>query len=189
VIVTAKETGLYDQLQIVRVVVSPTKPDLELARVNPLMKIPTLVTKDGLPLFESSIICQYLDSLHAGPKLVPDADKWRILRTEAIADGILDAGVLVRYEGLIRSKEQWNQAWVDGQTQKVLNGLDLLEQDFGWAAGGMDLGKISVACSLRWLLFRQPVAESLIRPHRSRLFQWFDEFEKRPSLAETMPTA
>src|SRR4029078_9455186 len=100
VLVCANELGLADQVELVPTKVVPSEPNLEYARVNPLMKVPSLVLDDGLVLFDSVVICEYLDARAGGGKLFPapgDA-RWRALRLHAAANGLLDAAVLNRYE-------------------------------------------------------------------------------------------
>jgi glutathione S-transferase len=165
--------------------VVPVEPNLELARDNPLMKVPTLVTDGGEALFDSRVICEYLDSLHDGRKLIPAAggDRWRVLRLQALGDGILDAGIITRYELAIRPQEkQWSD-WIAGQGKKITQGLDLAESES--LGGPIDLGQIAIACAIGWLEFRKPIGD--IRPGRPKLFKWYDEFAKRPSMQATVP--
>ena len=187
VMVLAKETGLDGKLEQHPVTVMPTQPNAELARDNPLMKLPTLVTDDGTTLFESSLICQYLDTQHGGRRLVPTegAARWRTLKLEAIADGICDAGILMRYEVAVRTEQQRSTPWIDGQRTKLVNGLDAIERDPSPLAGELDLGQIALACAIGWLEFRNVAGD--IRAGRPKLFAWYDAIAKRPSLASTAP--
>jgi len=185
VMVTAIETGLDKKIQQMPTKVVPVEPNLDLARDNPLMKVPTLVTDGGESLFDSRVICDYLDSLHDGRKLVPagGGDRWRVLRMQALGDGILDAGIITRYELAIRPQEkQWSD-WIAGQGKKITQGLDLAESES--LGGPIDLGQIAIACAIGWLEFRKPIGD--IRPGRPKLFKWYDEFAKRPSMQATVP--
>lgn len=187
VMIAAIETGLDKKIEPMPTNVLPVKPNAELARDNPLMKVPTLVTDGGEALFDSRVICEYLDSLHDGRKLVPAAggERWRVLRLQALGDGILDAGIITRYELIIRPIEkQWND-WIGGQTKKITQGLDLAEAESAQLAGPVNLGQIAVACAIGWLEFRKPIGD--IRGGRPKLFQWYDEFSKRPSMQATVP--
>ena len=96
VMAVAIETGLDDRLEPVTRMMTPVKPDADLANDNPLGKVPCLVTEDGATLYDLPVICEYLDSLHDGPKMFPAAGpaRWRALRRQAEGDGIMDAGVL-----------------------------------------------------------------------------------------------
>ncbi len=186
VMVAAHEIGLAEQIETTMLRPSPLEPSAVLSRENPLSKIPVLVTDDGTSLFDSRVICEVLDTLHDAAKLVPaaGADRWRVLRTQALADGIVDAAVQVFYERTHRPEElQWTP-WLEGQTAKALQGLDALNVEAGsWS--GIDLGQIAVGCALGWLEFRAVLGD--IRPGRSLLFAWYDEFSKRPSMKATEP--
>lgn len=189
VMVTAIETGLDKKIEQVPTAVTPVKPNADIARDNPLMKVPTLVADGGEVLFDSRVICEYLDSLHDGRKLIPSAggERWRVLRLQALGDGILDAGLLARYEQALRPAErQWSE-WLSGQTTKVTQGLDMLEGEADLLSGPVNLGQIAVACAIGWLEFRKPTGD--IRAGRPKLFKWYDEFVKRPSMQATLPKA
>ncbi len=187
VTVVAHETGLFSRLTLESVAVLPTKPNAEYGRENPLMKVPCLATDGGELLFDSRVICEYLDSLHDGRKLIPagGGERWRVLRQQALADGILDAGILLRYEAAIRTDAQRNAEWIAGQSLKITQGLDALETETDTLSGPIDLGQITIACALGWLEFRNPVPD--IRKGRAKLFAWYDTFVKRPSMQATIP--
>src|SRR5512134_2341973 len=128
VTVTAHETGLHDRIERVPTEIREPRPGF--LSDNPLGKVPALITDEGLPLFDSRVICEYLDSLHDGHKLFPvDVPaRWRTLRLMALADGILDAAVLRRMETLRADKEQ-APAWIERHKGKMLRGLDMLERE------------------------------------------------------------
>lgn len=187
VIVAAIETGLDKKIERMPTKVVPVEPNLDLARDNPLMKVPTLVTDGGEALFDSRVVCEYLDSLHDGRKLIPASggERWRVLRLQALGDGILDAGIITRYELAIRPKEkQWSD-WIAGQSKKITQGLDLAENED--LSGPINLGQIAIACAIGWLEFRKPIGD--VRAGRPKLFTWYDEFAKRPSMLATVPKA
>ncbi|MBM3629250.1 MAG: glutathione S-transferase [Alphaproteobacteria bacterium] len=187
VMVVAIENGLDGRIEKVTQAVNPASPNRELARHNPLMKIPALETDDGIRLVESKVIAQYLDSL-GGNRLVPAAGRarWQALRIEAIADGIADAGILVRYEQAMRPAGlQWKE-WIEGQHAKIGNALDLLEAESASLEGPLDIGKVAVACALDWMEFRDVVPGA--RATRPRLFAWLDKANRaHASLAATKP--
>jgi glutathione S-transferase len=187
VMIVAIENGLEGRIETVTTGVNPAAPNKDLAQHNPLMKIPALITDDGLTLVESKVIAQYLDAL-GGNKLLPAAGhgRWKALRMEAIADGIADAGILVRYEQAMRPAGlQWQQ-WIDGQLAKIGNALDLLEAEAAALDGPLDLGKAAVASALDWMEFRNVVAGA--RDSRPKLFAWLDKANRDiPSLAATKP--
>ena len=188
VMVVALETGLAERIERIPTAVAPTKPNEEVARVNPLVKVPALITDDGMVLYDSPVICEYLDTQHSGAKLFPAAGKarWMALRQQALGDGILDAAILGRYE-ILRPKEyQWAD-WIDGQLRKVRGALAALEMETeaGELAGPVTIGLITVACALGYLDFRY-AAEEWRTKHR-RLAAWFEEFAKRKSIELTIP--
>jgi glutathione S-transferase len=187
VMIVAIENGLESRIETVTTGVNPAAPNKDLAQHNPLMKIPALITDDGLTLVESKVIAQYLDAL-GGNKLLPAAGhgRWKALRMEAIADGIADAGILVRYEQAMRPAGlQWQQ-WIDGQLAKIGNALDLLEAEAADLEGSLDLGKAAVASALDWMEFRNVVPGA--RDSRPKLFAWLDKANREiASLSATKP--
>lgn len=187
VMIVAIENGLDGRIETVTTGVNPAAPNKDLAQHNPLMKIPALITDDGLTLVESKVIAQYLDAL-GGNKLLPASGhgRWKALRMEAIADGIADAGILVRYEQAMRPAGlQWQQ-WIDGQLAKIGNALDLLEAEAAALEGPLDLGKAAVASALDWMEFRNVVPGA--RDTRPKLFAWLDTANRDiASLAATKP--
>lgn len=185
--VTAREVGLAHEIEAVLVRPPPGTNHPQLQRENPLAKIPTLLEEGQPPLFDSPVICEYLDSLHEGRKLIPPGgpERWRVLRTQALADGILDAGILVFYEGIQRPPERAWQPWVDMQRAKAIEGLDALEREVPAAGAPIDLGQIAVACTLGWVEFRQALGD--VRSARPALFSWYDGFRARESMRATEP--
>jgi glutathione S-transferase len=188
VMVVALETGLAERIERIPTMVAPTKLNDEVARENPLVKVPALTTDDGMILYDSPVICEYLDTLHTGAKLFPASDKarWLALRQQALGDGILDAAILGRYE-ILRPKEfQWPD-WIDAQLRKVRGALGALEieTEAGELGGALTIGQITIACALGYLDFRY-ASEEWRTKHR-RLAAWFDEFSKRKSIELTKP--
>lgn len=193
VLLAAHELGLAHRIETVFLRPSPQAPDPELSRHNPLSKIPALVTDDGETLYDSVVIIDYLESLAAtsdsAPRLTPPApQRWRVLRTQALCDGILDAAILVFYERANRPPELHWQPWLDGQSAKVRQGLDALEADHDLTRdpdATPDLAHLCLGATLGWLDFRRPVGD--FREGRPRLSAWFDAFSKRPSMEATRP--
>ncbi|MBL8698999.1 MAG: glutathione S-transferase N-terminal domain-containing protein [Alphaproteobacteria bacterium] len=187
VMIVAKELGLDGRIETVPAATNPSVPNPEIAKHNPLMKIPALVTDEGIDLVESKVIVQYLDSL-GGNKLIPAAGKarWKALRMEAIADGLADAGILVRYELAMRPAAlQWKE-WISGQLAKVGNALDQLEREASDLEGPLNVGHVAVVCACNWLEFRNVLPDA--RKTRPKLFAWVDRMNKeRPSFGSTMP--
>ena len=187
VLIAAFETGLSERIEKLPVQHSPTQQNDALNQTNPLGKIPTLITDDGLELYDSPVVCEYLDTLHSGPRLIPASGpaRWKTLLLQSLADGIMDAAVLLRYETWLRPAElRWNE-WVQGQTDKVVRGLAVLERDLAGFGDTIDLGTISAACALGYLDLRFP--EMSWRAQRPQLAAWLAKFAERPSFQATKP--
>lgn len=189
VMVLAHETGLIEQLEQVRAVVSPVARDEQVVAHNPAGHVPTLVLDDGTSLFDSSVICQYLDTLHSGTPMHPVSPlpRARTLCLQALADGILNAGVLMRYESVLRPLELRWPAWYDGQRAKVRSSLNTLERDWtDHLRHQIDMGSIAVGCALGYLDFR--FAEDEWRSGHPALSSWYEEFARRDSMQVTWPS-
>src|SRR3546814_19146712 len=112
--VQAQETGLLDKIEVVPVTTTPLAPDAKVAAANPVKKIPALVTDDGMTLFDSPVICEYLDSLSSGEKMVPHGQaRWEAMGMQAAADGMPGAALLVVSEGRFREEAVPNPAGQD----------------------------------------------------------------------------
>lgn len=187
VMVTAIEKGLDGQIEKLAAAASPVKPDMTLSAKNPLGKVPCLITDEGDALFDSPVICAYLDQM-AGPSLRPSDAKGRFadMTLEALADGFLDAGILLRYEGALRPQEkQWDD-WVNGQMGKIERALDALETTYaGQLGGALTIGQISVGCALGWFDFRYGHVQW--RQARPKLAAFIAKLGERPSMQATMP--
>lgn len=181
--VTAHELGLSEKIELISITLTPVSPHDGLRSNNPLGKIPALVTDEGATLYDSPVICEYLDALAGGNRIFPAAGaaRWTALRRQALADGIMDAAVLTRYEEAVRPKELRWQSWVDGQLLKIRSALDVLERES--LQGTFDIGTISIACALSYLDLR--FASEGWRTSRPRLADWVAAAGKRPSLAAT----
>jgi glutathione S-transferase len=184
--VCAIERGLDGRIERLPTKVVPSEPNRDYGKANPLMKVPALETDEGITLFDSIVICEYLDSIGDKPRLFPaeGAARWRALRLHAVADGILDASVLNRYETAVRPQELRWKAWMDGQFLKVDQALDLLERNVG-DLGGINIGTLAVGCALGYLDFR--FADRRWRDGRPKLAAWFEPIASRPSFAKTVP--
>ena len=187
VMVFAHETGLIDRIEIVKPNISLTTSDPDLNRANPIGKVPALVLDDGGSLYDSPVICEYLDSLHDGPKYFPSAgpERWHALQRQALGDGMLDAAVTARLEVAARPAAlQWAD-YVTAQLAKVRRGLDALEADCLYFPPGLDIGSIAVACALAYLDLRY--AEEEWRVGHPSLAAWFEPIAERPSMFATTP--
>ncbi|HER27006.1 MAG TPA: glutathione S-transferase [Rhodospirillales bacterium] len=184
VLVFAHETGLADRIDLVAT--NPRDEDSDLGQENPLRKIPSLVTDGGEALYDSRVICEYLDGLHDGLKLFPAAAGERLaaLRLQALADGILDAAILRIYEGQ-RPQNYRSPDWDAIQKGKVTTGLNALEEQVDGFGDAMTIGLLSVGCVLGYLDFR--FADDNWRGQCPALADWFEPVNERPSMTATMP--
>jgi glutathione S-transferase len=188
--VTAIELGLAGRIE--RILTNTQDRDSGIAEHNPLGKVPALILDDGGVLYDSPVICEYLDSLHDGAKLFPakGAARWTALRQQALADGILDAAILCMIETLRRPEPLRWQGWIDHQTGKVRRALDQLEAEAsgsGTLAGPLTIGRIAAGCALGYLDFRFP--DLGWRDGRAALAAWYADFAQRPAMQETVPQA
>jgi glutathione S-transferase len=187
VMVTAIEKGLDGQIEKLAAAASPVKPDMTLAASNPLGKVPCLITDDGRALFDSSVITAYLDQLKA-PHLIPSDVKGRFdcLTLESLADGFLDAGILLRYEHAMRPEAKRWDDWINGQMGKIERAMDALETTYAsQLTGPLTVGQIAVACALGWFDFRYGHVDW--RKSRPNLALFAKTFGERPSMKATMP--
>jgi glutathione S-transferase len=142
----------------------------------------------GMDLFDSPVICEYLDSLHKGRKLLPrkGRERWVALRLQAMADGLLDAAILTRYEGALRPKDKRWPDWIKGQTKKIEGVLAQLEAEAKSLKGKPTIGTISVACALGYLDYR---FAANWRAKHPKLAKWFNSTAKTPAMKATPPPA
>jgi glutathione S-transferase len=186
--VAAMELGLDKRIELVTVATTPVAMSADLAKVNPLGRLPTLVTDDGDLLIESGVIVEYLDTL-AGGTIIPaqGPDRWRVKCTEALADGLMDSAILVRYETFLRPAEKRWPEWIAGQQRKVNQALDALEGQAWLFDDTVDAGKIAVGCALGYLDLRFP--DLGWRKTCETLGRWYDAFARRPAMEATKPQA
>lgn len=182
--VVALETGLEGRIE--RVPTDIRAPSAEFQHDNPLSKVPTLITEGGEALYDSPVICEYLDSLHDGIPLFPPPGgrRWTALRRQALADGIADAAVLARLETM-RPEGERSASWVALQTEKVTRGLDALEEEAAGFGPVCTIGHIAVGCALGYLDFRVPELDW--RQGRIELARWAERFSARTSMTATAP--
>ncbi|WP_245451064.1 glutathione S-transferase N-terminal domain-containing protein [Borborobacter arsenicus] len=177
------ETGFEDRVLFDRIV--PRDRGNDLREHNPLGKVPALVTGDGLSLLESSLICDWIcQELPGAGRFLPPHRRWAVLTTQALADGLLEAGLLMRSESLRPESEQ-SPDWIARQLERVQDTLANLGGNMAWCQDEPDLGQIAVACALGWLEFRFPevgwVADD------SDLAGWYRDFATRQSMVSTAP--
>ncbi|WP_423681325.1 glutathione S-transferase N-terminal domain-containing protein [Undibacterium sp. WLHG33] len=165
--------------------------DTTIQASNPLGKVPCLLMEDGGAMFDSRVIVEYLDTLTPVGRLIPSLGRERaeVKCWEALADGILDAAILVRLEKTLRPKEQQSEDWINRQMGKVNAGLQAISSGLGempFCSGNrLTLADISVACTLGWLSFRFP--EITWRDEYPNLAKLFDKLSERQSFKDTVP--
>ena len=180
-LVVAHEVGLAGEVAL-----EPTNPweaDTTIAADNPLGKVPALITDDGLSLFDSRVICEYLDSHSQSPHLFPSGvDRWRVLRLAAIGEGILDAADTRIMENR-RKPAKIDYAWDARKKTAIIRALNELER-LASGFSGIDIGLITIGCALGELDFRFPEEDwPAVRP---KLSGWYADFAQRPSMSETV---
>jgi len=187
VAVLLHEVGLDEQVAF-ETIDGWSEPDL-LTDDNPLSMVPTLVLDEGTSLYDSPVICEYLDRAHDGPRMIPENGdaRWQVLREQALADGILDCAILIFMETLKRPAEKRWDWWIELKQRAILRSLDMLDGQVDTLVGRVDLGTISTAVALSYLDLRGAVGEW--RGGRDRLAAWHAEFAVRPSMTKTAPPA
>lgn len=183
--IAAAMKGLTDRVEIF--LTDTNKGDEALNKLNPLGKIPCLITDEGEAVFDSHVICEYLDSLGSAPVLFPKsgAERWRTLTLGALADGILDAALLLVYEGRFRPENMRVQAWVDRQQAKVDRALAQLEASPPAWRDSPDYGHVTLAAALGYLDFRHGGKWRVGHP---KLVKWLDAFAAAvPAFEATRP--
>lgn len=187
VMIVAHETGLADRIETVRTIVAAATPNVELMKQNPQSRLPTLELVDRTAIYDSRVICEYLDSLHNGEKLFPPKFPERLvaLRRQALGDGMLDTLVMWRGEQLRPPAQQsikHMQAW----KLKTKVSVDTLEEEAGALADScFSIGHIALGVALDYIDFR--FSELAWREGHPRLKAWHDTFAARPSARANQP--
>jgi glutathione S-transferase len=189
VLIVLHETGLIDRVTLTTNPSTPLAESPALTAANPLGRVPCLEREDGPAIFDSRVICRYLDSLHGGRRLYPEGGAlWTTLTLEALADGMLDSAIACIYEARLRPEELRFQPWVDAQKGKIRRALDVLEAEWtAHLAGPLDAGAIAVGATLGYIDFR--FADLAWREGRPRLAHWHEGFAARDSYKATAPAA
>lgn len=180
------EMKLTDQVEEVEVTVTPVSPGDLVPAKNPLGKIPALERDGGPTLYDSRVICRYLDDLSSAG-LYPDPPMlWETLTLEATAHGIMDAAVLMTYEARVRPEDKQYGEWVEGQWSKIARALDAVESRWmSHLAGPFDMAQIAMGAALPYLDFRHDARNW--RAGRPSLAAWEKTFSERPSAQATRP--
>ncbi len=188
VLVVAHETGLADRIEFLDAAANPVKRDAAIVRHNPLGKVPTMLVDGETALYDSRVIAEYVDAQHDGQRMFPAEGeaRWAALTLQALADGLLDAALLVRYETMMRPKEFVWSDWVDGQMAKIDSAFDEMEKTWaGHLETRLDIGTIAVASAIGYLGLR--FADHDWRSGHPRVSAWYDSFCERPSMQATQP--
>ena len=179
------ETGHEGAVEEIPVMTTPVNTADEVRAANPLGKIPALVLDDGRTVYDSRVITRYLDDLW-GAGLYPQDRLWDVLTLEATADGLLEAAVLMVYEGRVRPEDKRFDGWVEAQWAKVDRAVHAIcDSWMGHLSGPLTMGQIAVGCALGYLDFRH--GDRDWRSGRDALADWFADFDQRPAMAATRP--
>lgn len=188
VLVTAHEAGLGESLELVPTgTFLPIEAHEAVVRDNPLGKIPALILDDGAALYDSRVICEYLVTLAGATSLLPPEGpaRWRVLTLQALAQGLADTGVNLRYETALRPAElQWNK-WTEANSARMARVFDAFAGPSLPLLDTVTVGSIAAAVALAYMDFRFP--DSGWRTGREALADWHAEFSKRPSMRATLP--
>ena len=186
-IVSAHELSMVSRIERLPASAHPVQRDRRVIENNPLGKVPTLVTDDGQSLYDSRVICEYLDTLAGGGKLFPrsGAARWETLTLQALGDGMADATVLVRYEDNVRPAALRWPEWRVAQLDKVNTSLAYLESRVATLRDRVDAGSIAIGCALGFLDFR--FADFGWSVRYPQVAAWWAQFKQRPSMLATQP--
>lgn len=188
VMILLHETGQSNRVSLKAVALTPVSPDVEVCRDNPCGKIPALCLADDNVIHDSRVILEYLDQQHVGNPLIPKegSARWRRLTLASLADALMDAALLIRYETFLRPEEKHWSEWLDAQQEKIARTLAYFEAEaVTELSTHFDVASISVACALGYVDFRQPNLGW--RSSYPRLANWYYEVSQRPSMVETQP--
>jgi glutathione S-transferase len=184
--VVAHELGLADRIEKLPAAAHPVNRDQTIVAKNPLGKVPTLIADDGTALYDSRVICEYLNALGNGPFFpATGAARWQALTDQALGDGILDAALLARYEIAARPEALRWADWSRGQTEKMTSGLAVIERAAPHFGARVDIGTITLGCVLGYLDLRFAAMDW--RAGHPAAAQWFASFNARPSMQATLP--
>jgi glutathione S-transferase len=184
----AIELGLAEGLELEYAEVVPGRPNRSFAQSrNPLRKIPALITDTGETLYDSTVICEYLDALAGGGVLIPReaSRRWRVLTNHALAQGMCESIILIRYETWLRPEALRWSVWADDQWDKIHAGLGWFEANDEELSDPVDLAHLALGSLLGYIDFRWP--EDGWRHRFPKVSSWFARLEQRPSFAQTRP--
>ncbi len=185
VMIFAHECRLADRIECVRTLVAMSRPNIDLLHVNPTGKIPTLVLDDGTVLYDSTVICEYLDSQHSGRRLFPESGlgRWTALRRHALGNNLTDNLMLWRNE-MLRLQPQQSPDTLAAFEMKVRNAVAALDREASaLAAEPVGIGHVAIGCALGYIDFR--FAHLGWREGNNHIAGWYETFALRPSMTLT----
>ncbi|MEO1495311.1 MAG: glutathione S-transferase [Pseudomonadota bacterium] len=185
VMVTLHETGQVDQVETVPGATTPLDPNPVLLEQNPLGRIPALVTEDAGTLFDSRVICRYLNARAGAGLYGTGGAEFPIIGREALAEGMIDSCLLTVYEGRLRPEEKVHQPYIDGQLGKVRRAMAAFNARIGEMSGDLTIDKIALGCGIGYADFRLP--DLGWRDDNPALAEWYAAFADRPSMQATIP--
>ena len=184
--IAAFELGVDEKIELVPQQVAPGKSNAEYAsRFNPLRRIPALTLDDDTTIIDSQVICEYLDDMDGRGQLVPKggARRWKVLSDYAVADGMTELAVMLRYELTLRPPEcQWKEG-IEDLWDKIRSGLAWFESKGDKLGERFELSQIALASLLGYLDFR--FADFAWREEYPNLRQWHATVAQRPSYRNT----
>ncbi len=184
--VLLREAGIHEQINYRAASGTPFDPNENAVAANPLGKVPALLREDGPAIYDSRVICRFIDSL-VEQQFYPETRLFEVLTLEATADGMLDAALLMVYEGRLRPEDKQHAPFVDAQWLKIDRSLDAIENRWmSHLQGPLTMGQIAVGCALGYLDLRHENRNW--RDGRPALATWFAAFEDRPSMQATLPS-
>jgi glutathione S-transferase len=188
--ITAIEAGLQDQIE--HITTDPWSAETDLRQSNPLSKVPCLITDEGDAIYDSPVICEYLDSLNTGPKLFPEdpTTRFKVLTLAAAADGMTDAGILHLVESVRRPQELKWDWWDERQQTTMQTAMTVLNEaapSMATKDGPITIAEITAGSGLGWVDLRFPSLDW--RLSNAALAGWFEKISERPSFKETVPPA
>ena len=184
----AIELGLGGRIELEYTEVVPGRPNRAFGQShNPLRKIPALVTDEGTTIYDSTVICEYLDNLAGGGIIIPQhaSRRWRVLTSHALAQGLCDSVILIRYETWLRPEEFRWASWTNEHWDKINSGLAWFEGNSAELEGSINIAHLALGSLLGYIDFRWP--ENGWRDCFPSVSAWFTELDRRPSFSETRP--
>jgi glutathione S-transferase len=184
----AIELGLGERIDLEYTEVVPGQPNRTFGHShNPLRKIPALITDDNVTIYDSVVICEYLDDLAGGGLIIPrdGSRRWRVLTNHALAHGLCDSVILIRYETWLRPEALRWPGWIDDHWDRIYSGLAWFDQNRAELDEPVNIAHLALGSLLGYVDFRWPENDWGNRFPTVR--EWFGQLDRRPSFAQTRP--